>query len=266
MDRCFATLAAWHQREARRASPLPAYRRLAPAEAAGQAAELLAAAPNRTLTEREAKAVLSLYGVPVVGERLVRSEAAAVDAAHQLGYPIAMKIESPDIPHKTEAGVIALNLRDEDELRAAYAAVTANALKVADATRINGALLQPMIPSGAEIMVGARVDPLFGPLVVVSLGGVLVELLKDSVVAQAPVSPVEARRMIERLKGVAVLQGFRGADPVDLERLADTVARLSEFAADQRERIAELDVNPLICAGQRITAVDALIVLQSDDN
>ncbi|NMF88556.1 acetate--CoA ligase family protein [Aromatoleum petrolei] len=265
MDRCFATLAAWHKREERLASPLPAYRRLAPAAAARQAAELLDAAPNRTLTEREAKAVLSLYGVPVVGERLVTSEAAAVDAAHQLGYPIAMKVESPDIPHKTEAGVIALNLRNETELRAAYARVTANALKVADASRINGALLQPMIPSGAEIMVGARVDPLFGPLVVVSLGGVLVELLKDSLVAQAPVSADEARQMIEKLKGVAVLKGFRGSEPVDLDRLADTVARLSEFAADHRDRIAELDVNPLICSGRRITAVDALVVLQRND-
>lgn len=266
MDRCFATLAAWHKREERRAAPLPVYRRLAPAEAAEQAAKLLDGAANRTLTEREAKAVLSLYGVPVVGERLVKTEEAAVDAAQQLGYPIAMKIESPDIPHKTEAGVIALNLRNEDELRAAYATVTANALKVAPASRINGALLQPMILSGAEIMVGARVDPLFGPLVVVSLGGILVELLKDSVVAQAPVSSIEARQMIEKLKGVAVLKGFRGSEPVDLDRLADAVVRLSEFAADQRTRIAELDVNPLICTGQRITAVDALIVLQRNDN
>ena len=262
MDRCFSTLAAWHQREARRRAPLPEYTRLAPEGAAGQAAELLDAAANATLTEREAKAVLSLYGVPVVGERLVTSEAAAVDAAQQLGYPIAMKIESPDIPHKTEAGVIALNLRDEEELRAAYVCICANALRVADASRINGALLQPMVPAGAEIMVGARVDPLFGPLVVVSLGGVLVELLKDSVVAQAPVSAAEARQMIEKLKGVAVLKGFRGAEPVDIDQLADTVARLSEFAADQRDRIAELDVNPLICAGRRITAVDALIILQ----
>ena len=265
MDRCFATLAAWHRREERRAAPLPAYRRLAPFEAAKEAARRLDAAGDRTLTEREAKNVLSLYGVPVVGERLVMSEEAAVDAAAELGYPIAMKIESPDIPHKTEAGVIALNLRSEAEIRAAYAKVMKNALGVAAASRINGALLQPMVPSGAEIMVGARVDSLFGPLIVVSLGGILVELLKDSVVAQAPVSAAEARAMIGKLKGVAVLQGFRGAEPVDLDRLAEVVARLSEFAADQKDRVAELDVNPLICTGQRITAVDALIVRQSNN-
>ncbi|MDR2188079.1 MAG: acetate--CoA ligase family protein [Azonexus sp.] len=265
MDRCFATLAAWHKREAQRSSPLPPYQRVAPMAAAGEAARLIDdASRHSTLTEREAKNVLALYGVPVVGESLVTDEEAAVDAARRLGYPLAMKIESPDIPHKTEAGVIALNLKSESEVRAAYTKLMGNALKVASAARVNGALLQPMLPPGAEIMVGARIDPLFGPLVVVSLGGILVELLKDLVVAQAPVSPAEARDMVGRLKGVAVLQGFRGSEPVDLDRLADIVARLSEFAADQQSRITELDVNPLICSGQRITAVDALIVRKSN--
>ena len=173
---------------------------------------------------------------------------------------MAIKVESPDIPHTTEAGVIGLGLADEPEVRAAYAKVMANALKVAPASRINGALVQPMVAPGVEIMVGARVDPLFGPLIVVSLGGVLVELFKDSVVSLAPVSAGAAREMLGRLKGAALLRGFRGSEPVDIDGLALVVSRLSEFAADQSDRIAELDVNPLICKGSRITAVDALIV------
>jgi acyl-CoA synthetase (NDP forming) len=120
--------------------------------------------------------------------------------------------------------------------------------------------VQPMVPSGAEIVIGAKIDPLFGPLVVVGLGGVLVELLKDSAVALAPVTQDEARGMLKRLKGRKLLEGFRGSEPVDEAKLAEVIARLSEFAADQKERIAELDVNPLICSTQRIVAVDALIV------
>jgi acetate---CoA ligase (ADP-forming) len=260
MDRCFATLAAWHRRERQRACPLPPYRRIAPEQAAVQAAELLGRAGSTTLTEREAKAVLAAYGVPVVPEKRVSDAAAAARAAVEFGFPVAIKVESPDIPHKTEAGVVRLGLRTEADVRSAFEAVMANARKAAAAPRINGVLVQPMVPPGAEIMVGARVDPLFGPLVVVGLGGVLVELLKDAVVGLAPVSAGEARRMLSRLKAVAVLEGFRGSEPVDLDRLSEIVCRLSELAADQRDRIGELDVNPLICAGSRIVAVDALIV------
>jgi hypothetical protein len=121
-------------------------------------------------------------------------------------------------------------------------------------------LVQPMEGRGLELMVGARVDPLFGPVVVVGLGGILVELLKDTVIALAPVAPWQAREMLGRLKGAALLGGFRGSDPVDIEQLAGIVARLSEFISDQRDLVSELDVNPLICSGVRIVAVDALVV------
>jgi acyl-CoA synthetase (NDP forming) len=125
--------------------------------------------------------------------------------------------------------------------------------------RLNGVLVQPMIPPGIEIMVGARVDPQLGPLVVVGLGGVLVELLKDTAVELAPITPKEGRAMLERLRGAALLKGFRGSQPVAIDALAEVICRLSELAADQRERLAEFDVNPLICVGRRIVAVDALI-------
>jgi acyl-CoA synthetase (NDP forming) len=158
--------------------------------------------------------------------------------------------------------VIRLNLRSEAEVRQAYADVMRNAQGVTPAPRITGVLVQPLVPQGTEIMVGARVDPQFGPMVVVGLGGVFVELLKDTAVRLAPVAPHEARRMLGELKAQRALQGFRGAAPVDLDRLADIVARISELAADQRGLVSELDVNPLICAGERIIAVDALVAKQ----
>jgi acyl-CoA synthetase (NDP forming) len=260
-DCCFAALAAWHARDARRAAGPRRVVRRSPKAAAAQAAALLDAVPPGTaLTEREAKRVLAAYGVPVVEERLVQSAEEAVAAASALGYPVALKVESPDLPHKTEAGVIRLGLKDEAELRAAYAAVMANAARVSPTPRVNGVLVQPMARPGVEVMVGARIDPVFGPLILVGLGGVLVELMRDASTALAPVTADEAQAMLRRLKGFAALQGFRGAPPADLDRLADIVCRLSEFAADQRDRIAELDVNPIICAGPNAVAVDALIV------
>jgi acyl-CoA synthetase (NDP forming) len=260
MDRAYAGIAEWHRQSARHQRPPRQVIRRAPQEAVAQAKALIAKSTNQTLTERESKEIFSRYGIPVVGERLVQSAEEAAAAATELGLPVVLKVESPDLPHKTEAGVIRLNLRTPDEVRAAYAAVMANAHKVSPPPRINGMLVQPMVPEGVEIMIGARVDPLFGPLVVVGLGGILVELLKDSSVGLAPVTHEEATTMLTRLKGAAALNGFRGSPPVDIEKLADLVGRVSEFIADHRDTVAEIDVNPLICAGSRIMAVDALIV------
>jgi hypothetical protein len=172
-----------------------------------------------------------------------------------------LKVESPDLPHKTEAGVIRLNMRTADEVREGYAAVMANAAKVAPPPRINGVLVQPMVPQGIEMVVGARNDPLFGPLIVVGLGGILVEVLKDTALSPAPVTPSEAEALLRQLKGVKLLEGFRGMPAVDVKRLAQVISDVSRFAADHPGSVAELDVNPLICAGDRITAVDALIVV-----
>jgi acetyl-CoA synthetase len=257
MDRCFAAVAAWHEMADRRANPAPPPPPT-PSGTRDQAAQLLAGAATATLTEREAKAVLALYGVPVVGERLTATADEAIAAAEALGFPVVLKVESPDLPHKTEAGVIRLGLRSAAEVREAHAAVLANAGKAA--AQIVGVLVQPMVPQGVEVLIGARVDPLFGPLVVVGLGGVLVELLADRAVGLAPLPHAEARRMLDGLKGAAAFRGFRGAPAVDLDRLASIVVRVAAFVADHADAILELDVNPLICAGERIVAVDALIV------
>jgi acyl-CoA synthetase (NDP forming) len=260
MDRCFRTLAAWHHRADLQARGARKLVRAADLSAASKAAQLIAAAPGDRLTERESKAVLSLYGIPTVREVSADSLESALAAAAQLGFPLALKVESADIVHKTEAGGVALNLRSTAELTKAYERVMANACRAAPAAKINGVLLQPMLPAGIEMFAGVRIDPLFGALVVVGFGGVLVELLRDSAVELAPINAAEAAGMLASLKGAALLQGFRGAGAVDLSKLADIIVRVSEFAADQCGNVVEADINPIICSGERMMAVDALIV------
>ena len=251
MERCFAAIAAWHAHAGRQFAPAA---RRAPAGAAREARAMLAEA-GATLTEREAKRVLAAYGVPVVGERLAKSVDEALAAARALGYPVVMKAEAPSILHKTELDVVRLGIGNEAELRPAYAEIVANAR----GHELHGVLVQPMVP-GAEVIVGARVDPAVGPVVVVGSGGVLVELIHDTVAALAPVSAEEAKAMLARLRGYRLLTGFRGGAAVDLDALADAIARISELAADLAGEFEELDVNPLRCSGNKVVAVDAVIV------
>ena len=253
MEHCFGAIAAWHALAHRQVDTAP---RLAPPGAA-QAARAMLAGGGARLTEGEAKRALAAYGVPVVTERLAHSADAAAAAARALGYPVAMKAESPSIPHKTELGVVRLGIADEADLRRAYAEIVI----AARGHELRGVLVQPMVP-GVEVIVGARVDPVVGPLVVVGSGGVLVELLQDSVAALAPVSPAQAAALLKRLKGYRLLTGFRGSAPVNLDALAEAIARVSEMAADLADVLEELDVNPLRCDGERVVAVDALIVRQ----
>jgi acyl-CoA synthetase (NDP forming) len=255
--RCFAAIAAWHAHHEAAALAGKQAPRLAAAGARDTARALLAAAGD-TLTEREAKRALAAYGVPVVEEQLARTVEEARAAARALGYPVAIKVESPAIPHKTEAGVVRLAIADDAALRRAYDEVMAAARRAARADEIRGVLVQPMA-SGVEIIIGARVDPVVGAVIVVGSGGVLVELMKDSVAALAPVSIAEARSMLARLKGYKLLEGFRGAPPANIAALAETIARVSEFAADFACEIEELDVNPVLCSPERVLAVDALV-------
>jgi acyl-CoA synthetase (NDP forming) len=258
-DRCFAALAAWNWREARRKSA-PDRKRAAPGgKPAADAAKLLAQAGAK-LTEREAKQVLAAYGVPVTGERLVQDAGAAVAAAEALGYPVVLKIESPDIAHKTEAGVVRLNLSDAGTVRAAYDAITAAAARLQPKPEVRGVLVQPMLAAGIELVVGSKLDPQFGPMVVVGMGGILVELLRDTAVDLAPINRAQAQAMLKRLTGYKLLTGFRGSAAVDLERIADIIVGVSELATDHADTIAEIDVNPVICSADRAVAVDALIV------
>ncbi|NYT63255.1 acetate--CoA ligase family protein [Alcaligenaceae bacterium] len=262
MDRCFGAIASWHKRERLRLaqdtepSELP-WQEHKPVR---DAARLLDAVTGDVLGESQATQVLAAYGVPVTHEELAQSESDAVRHAEWLGYPVALKVESAHIPHKTEADVIRLNLRSTQEVRTAYKTILKNAYTLTSPEGVRGVLVQQMIPQGLEVMVGAREDVLFGPLIVIGLGGILVELLNDTVTALAPVTPAEAMRMLEKLKGRALLHGFRGSKPIAIDRLAEVISRVSQLIADHGEQIQEIDVNPLICSHDRIVAVDALIV------
>ena len=264
MDRCFATLAAWQWREQRRASGTRSAPRKVSLEVADQTRIALRASLDKALGEREAKAMLARYGIPVTPERLTSTAEQAADAATAMGYPVALKIYSPDIHHKTEVGGVRLNLPDAAAVHHAYAAMMADMTALAPHARVNGVLVQPMVGSGLEIVVGGRVDAQFGPLIVLGLGGVLVELMRDTVTRLAPVNQQEALDMFGALKGAAVLAGFRGQAPVDLTQLAELVVRLSEFLADQADDVVEVEVNPVICSPAGIFAVDALIIRQSE--
>jgi acyl-CoA synthetase (NDP forming) len=255
----FRVLAAWHARARIAAGAKPRPRGAATSAKSATARALLAAAGPR-LTERDAKQILSSYEIPVVGDKVVQTAAQAVDAAETNGYPVVLKIESPDIPHKTEAGVVRLNLRDAEAVRTAFIEITAAANRLSPAPHIAGVLVQPMIPTGVEIVIGSQFDPTFGPIVVVGMGGIMVEILQDSTAELAPVDHRQARAMLDRLRSKTLLTGFRGGPPVQLEKLAHIIVAISELAADLADEIAEIDINPIICTEHRTIAVDGLII------
>ena len=260
MSSCFAALAAANWRAALQTERRQEPRRLAPPAAKEAAARLIAAASSPALGEHDAKAALATYGIPCVEEQLAIDRDGAIKAAEALGFPVVLKALSPDLPHKSEAGVIHLNLKNAAEVGAAHDTILERIAAQSPAPRLDGVLIQRMVPQGIEVIVGGRVDPQFGPLIVVGLGGVLVEVLKDTALAPAPIGPCEADALLRELRAFPLLQGYRGLPAVDLGRLCEIVARASEFIADQRQLVGEFDINPLICAGSSITAVDALIV------
>ena len=260
MDRCFAIIAAWNRREALRGRGQRVTARIADPSARSAMEALLAATSGASLTERKAKQVMALYGIPVVADALVQSASAACEVAVKLGFPVVLKGESPSILHKTEAGLVKLNLASVGEVEKSFDEILRAASSIEPKPDFRGVVVQPMIPKGVEVMVGARYDPQFGPLVVVGLGGVLVEVLRDTALSLAPLETSEAEAMLRNLKGAALLNGFRGAPAVDVGRLAEIVCRFSELAADAGAVVSEMEINPLICSGDRIVAADALIV------
>lgn len=221
----------------------------------------LALQGSGTLGEHASKALLAAYGIPVTGETLLTPEAVEQLAAAPLPFPLAVKIESADIPHKTEAGVIRLNITTLDGLKQAAREVLAAARAWKADARIDGVLLQQMA-SGEEVIVGAVNDPHFGPLVAVGLGGVFTEIMHDVTHRYAPFDAETAKAMIHEIKGVKLLQGYRGRPPCNIGALADAISRLSLLVHDHAGRIAEIDVNPLFVNAEGVVAADALVVLK----
>ena len=214
------------------------------------------------LAEAEAKALLARYGVPRPLEALVTSAEAAAVAAAEIGGPVALKVQSPGITHKTEAGAVALGITGDAEVCEAYQRVRAAAKAAHPQAAIHGVLVQAMAPPGREMILGVTRDPEFGPMLMVGLGGIHVEVLRDVVFAPVPLGADEALSLLGELKGAALLDGVRGAPPADRSAVAELIATLSRFAADHAELIEEIDLNPVIVhpQGQGLTVVDALIV------
>lgn len=217
---------------------------------------------DEVLDEAEAATLLAAAGVPMAPARVATTARAAAAAADALGYPVALKVLSPDIAHKTEVGGVRLGLGDAAAVRRAFAEVMAGARAMAPAARLRGVLVVPMVTGGIEAIVGVERDPAFGPVVMVGLGGTMVEVFRDVAFRAAPFDTATARDMIGELRGAALLGNFRGRGPSDTEALAQALAALSRFAWVNRDRLASVDINPLLVrpAGAGVIGLDALIV------
>lgn len=210
-------------------------------------------------TEIETGDFLREHGVPYVPGRVVASAAQAVATAQEIGYPVVLKVASEDIAHKTEVGGVRLMLKDAAEVSEAHEFIVDSVAKLAPEARVQGVAVSPMRPAGNELLVGIITDPQWGKVLAVGFGGVLVEILKDSALRLLPVSPQEIRRMLDSLRGIDLLTGFRGSEATDLDELAQVIFQITQVALGLGEDLEELEINPLRVAGNQIEALDALI-------
>jgi acyl-CoA synthetase (NDP forming) len=220
-------------------------------------------ASENVLCHWEARPLLAAYGIGTLPPaRLVHSAAAAVEAAASLGGSVALKVQSPDIAHKTEAGAVRLNVFGAEAVGAAYGDLIAAAQRHAPSARIHGVLVEAMVPPGQEMILGIKRDRTFGPLLLVGLGGVNVELVQDVALAPVPLSHASARDLLLRLKGARLLNGYRGRPASDVDALVEAMVRLGQLAQDFNDEIGEIDLNPIIVhpEGEGISVVDALLV------
>ena len=230
------------------------------AEARAAVASLPAGAV--TLMEAEAKAAFAAAGLPAMPDARASTAELAIAAAGRLGYPVVLKLDSPDVAHKTEVGGVKLNLADAAGVSEAFDAIMAGARQHAPAARVDGVLVQRMAARGPELILGARQDPQFGTTLLVGLGGVQAELWKDVALDIAPVSAARAEAMLRSLKSFPLLNGFRGAPKVDIAAVAETIARFSSFAAEIGPRLEEMEINPLVCLPDGPVALDGLMQLR----
>lgn len=216
---------------------------------------------RQDLSEYRAKQVLADYGIAVTPEALATSADDAVKHARTLGFPVALKIMSPDIPHKTEAGGVRIGLTDEAGVRQAYSEILANAKQHSPKAMIEGVLVQAMVQGGTEVILGITNDPLFGPAIMFGLGGIFAEVMKDVSFRILPITRSEALDMVREIKAFPILDGARGRPKADVDALVDTIVKLAALAIDLKDQVAEIDINPLFVLpqGRGVMAADALI-------
>ena len=220
------------------------------------------ASDGAALSEHAAKRLISAWGIQSPPGRLARSADDAVDAAREIGYPVALKANSADLLHKTEAGAVALGLRDETAVRDAYHQATSAVGEYHPAAEVDGALVEKMVEGGVETIIGISYDPQMGPIILYGMGGVLAEIARDVALRICPIAESEAREMIAAVRASRLLEGFRGSPPADIDALASTLAALSQMALHLEGEIAELDINPLavLPRGRGVVALDCLVI------
>jgi acyl-CoA synthetase (NDP forming) len=217
---------------------------------------------SQNLTEDEGKEILSCYGIPIPQERLGRNIEEIKGIASGIGYPVALKIISPQITHKTEAGGLKLNIKDENELVRAYEEILKKVKHYTPDAEIKGMLVQEMVPPGKEVIIGVIQDPQFGPMVMFGLGGIFVEVLKDYSFRHAPLKERDAWEMMKEINGYKILEGVRGEKRSDLEAIVRTLMAVSQLAVDFKDIFSEMDINPLVVYAVRegVKAIDCLFV------
>jgi acetyl-CoA synthetase (ADP-forming) len=213
------------------------------------------------LLETEAKTVCSKYGIPITRFKLAKNEAEAIRFAEEIGYPIVLKIVSPDIIHKFDVGGVIVDLKTTRDVRNAYKQILGSVKKYKSNAKIVGVLVQEMAPSSTEVIVGATKDPQFGPAIMFGLGGIFVEVLKDVTFRIAPVTRDEACEMISEVKAYPLLKGYRNMPAADIGAIVQIILNASRLVMDH-ESIKELDLNPVIVYEKGAKTVDARIVLE----
>jgi len=216
---------------------------------------------RKFLLEPEAKSVCMEYGIPVTKFKVAKNKVEAVKFAEDIGFPVVLKIVSPDIIHKSDIGGVVVGLKTADEVRSAYQQIMRNVKKHKADAKIFGVLVQEMAPPSTEVIVGAVKDPQFGPALMFGLGGIFVEVLRDVAFRIAPVSEDEAREMIGEIKAYPLLKGYRGLPPADIDAIVKILVNTSRLVMEHQE-IKELDLNPIMVYEKGAKTVDARIILE----
>jgi len=214
------------------------------------------------LTEVEAKQLLGEAGIPVTETVLAKTKQEAVETAGRMGYPVALKIVSPQITHKSDAGGVKLGLASADEVAAAFDAIVAAVKRAEPSATIDGVSVQRMADAGIEVIAGMTTDAQFGPVLMFGLGGVLVEVLKDVAFRVVPITQRDARQMMREIQGFPLLQGYRGQEPADIEALEALLLQLSSFI-EAHPDLEEIDLNPVFAYPKGAVAVDARMTLKA---
>ena len=213
------------------------------------------------LTEFESKKVLKQVGIPVVEARLAKTQKEAVSISQKTGFPVVLKIISPDVIHKTDSGGVRLGLQNVSDIKKAYQEILEAVRKEYPDALIHGVSVQKMVQPGTEVIVGTSRDPQFGPVIMFGLGGIFVEVLKDVSFRIVPVDRRDAEEMIKEIKGYPLLEGYRGKEPANIPALVEMILKISNFI-NENPLIKELELNPIFAYRDRALAVDARIILE----